>query len=94
MIYGGQEGELVISGFTDAGFQSDLEDFRSQFGFVFFLNGGVVCWRSSKQDMVADCTIEAEYIASSYATKEAVWIKNLVFRLGVWIANVIWAPWL
>ena len=28
-IYGGQEGELVISGYTDASFQSDLDDFRS-----------------------------------------------------------------
>ena len=41
-IYGGQEGELVISGYTDAGFQYDLDDFRSQSGFVFCLNGGAV----------------------------------------------------
>ena len=37
-IYGGQEGEVVISGYTDAGFKSDLNDFRSQFGFVFCLS--------------------------------------------------------
>ena len=42
LIYGGQEGELVISGYTDAGFQSDLYDFRSQSGFVFCLNGDTV----------------------------------------------------
>ena len=40
-------------------------------------------WRSSKQDTVADSTTEAEYIAASDAAKEAVWIKNFVFRLGV-----------
>ena len=40
-------------------------------------------WRSSKQNTVADSTIEAEYIAASDAAKEAVWIKNFVFRLGV-----------
>ena len=40
-------------------------------------------WRSFKQDTVADSTIEAEYIAASYATKEAVWIKNSIFRMGV-----------
>ena len=55
-IYGGQEGELVISGYIDAGIQSDLDDFRSQSGFVFFLNGGAMSWRSSKQDTVADST--------------------------------------
>ena len=71
-IYGGQEGELVISGYTDVGFQSDLDDFRSLSGFVFCLNGGVVSWRSSKQDTMVDSTIEAEYIAASNAAKEVV----------------------
>ena len=41
-IHGGQEGDLVISGYTNAIFQSDLDDFRSQSSFVFCLNGGVV----------------------------------------------------
>jgi hypothetical protein len=27
--------------------------------------------------------MEAEYIAASQAAKEAVWIKNFVFKLGV-----------
>ena len=79
LIYGGQEGELFISGYTDAGFQSDLDDFRSQSGFVFCLNGGAVSWRSSKQDTVANSTIEVEYIAASDAAKEAVWIKKILF---------------
>ena len=83
MIYGGQEGELVISGYTNVGFQSDLDDFRSQSGFLFCLNEGAVSWRSSKQDTVADSTTEAEYMAASDATKEEVWIKNFIFRLGV-----------
>ena len=83
LIYGRQEGELVISGYTNACFQSNLDDFRSQSGFVFCLNGGVVSWRSSKQDTMADSTTEAEYIVTSDAAKEAVWIKNFIFRLGV-----------
>ena len=40
-------------------------------------------WRSSKQDTVADSTTEAEYIATSEATKEAVWIKKFITGLGV-----------
>ena len=50
---------------------------------MFCLNGGAVSWRSSKQDTVADSTIEAEYIAASEAAKEAVWIKKFIARLGV-----------
>ncbi|KAL0444836.1 UNVERIFIED_CONTAM: Retrovirus-related Pol polyprotein from transposon TNT 1-94 [Sesamum latifolium] len=48
-------------------------------GFVFKLNGGVVAWKSSKQDTTADSTMKAEYIAA----KEAVWMKNYIQELGV-----------
>nr|ABA97342.2 retrotransposon protein, putative, Ty1-copia subclass [Oryza sativa Japonica Group] len=82
LVYGGQE-ELVVKGYTDASFQTDKDDFRSQSGFVFCLNGGAVSWKSSKQDTVVDSITEAEYIAASEAAKEAVWIKKFVSQLGV-----------
>ncbi|KAL1225054.1 Retrovirus-related Pol polyprotein from transposon TNT 1-94 [Cardamine amara subsp. amara] len=75
--------ELVVSGFTDASFQTDKDDFRSQSGYVFCLNGGAISWKSSKQSTVADSTTEAEYIAASEAAKEAVWIKKFMYELGV-----------
>jgi hypothetical protein len=50
---------------------------------VFYLNGGVVSWKSSKQDTIADLTMEAEYIATSKATKEVVCIRNFISELGV-----------
>ena len=81
LIYGGDE--LQVNGYTDSDFQSDPDDRKSTSGFVFTLNGGVVCWKSSKQGSTADSTTEAEYIAASEAAKEAVWIKNFVTELGV-----------
>ncbi|KAL1223092.1 Retrovirus-related Pol polyprotein from transposon TNT 1-94 [Cardamine amara subsp. amara] len=75
--------ELVVSGFTDASFQTDKDDFRSQSGYVFCLNGSAISWKSSKQSTVADSTIEAEYIAASEAANEAVWIKKFMSELGV-----------
>ncbi|KAL0416183.1 UNVERIFIED_CONTAM: Secreted RxLR effector protein [Sesamum latifolium] len=44
LIYGG--GELILEGYSDASFQSDDDDAKSQSGFVFKLNGGVVAWKS------------------------------------------------
>ncbi|KAL0367321.1 UNVERIFIED_CONTAM: Secreted RxLR effector protein, partial [Sesamum radiatum] len=70
LIYDG--GELILEGYSDASFQSDDDDVKSQSGFVFKLNGGVVAWKSSKQDTTADSTTEAEYIAALEAAKEAV----------------------
>ncbi|KAK8662902.1 hypothetical protein V6N13_024788 [Hibiscus sabdariffa] len=79
---GGEE-ELGIKGYTDASFQTDKDDSRSQSGFVLCLNGGAVSWKRSKQDTVVDSMIEAEYIAASEAAKEAVWIKKFISELGV-----------
>ncbi|KAL0420492.1 UNVERIFIED_CONTAM: Retrovirus-related Pol polyprotein from transposon TNT 1-94 [Sesamum latifolium] len=81
LVYGG--GELILEGYSDASFQSDEDDAKSQLGLVFKLNGGVVACKSSKQDTTADSTTEAEYIAASKAAKEAVWMKNYIQELGV-----------
>ena len=64
-------------------FQTDKDDYKSQSGFVFTLNGGAVSWKSSKQETVADSTTEAEYITASEAAKEGVWIKKFITELGV-----------
>ena len=54
LVYGGLEDDLVVNGYTDASIQSDKDDFRSQSGYVFCLNGGAVSWKSSKQSTVVD----------------------------------------
>ncbi|KAL0347971.1 UNVERIFIED_CONTAM: Secreted RxLR effector protein [Sesamum angustifolium] len=66
---------------------SDDDDAKSQSGFVFKLNGGVVAWKSSKQDTTADSTMKVEYVAASKAAKEAVWIKNYIQEL-VWCFSI------
>ncbi|KAL0294321.1 UNVERIFIED_CONTAM: Retrovirus-related Pol polyprotein from transposon TNT 1-94 [Sesamum radiatum] len=81
LIYGG--GELILKGYSDASFQSHDDDAKSQLGFVFKLNGGVVAWKSTKQDTTVDSTTKAEYIAASEAAKEAVWMKNYIQELDV-----------
>ncbi len=45
--------------------------------------GGAVSWLSKKQAIVALSTSEAEYVALSLATQEAVWLRNLLSDLGV-----------
>ncbi|KAL0455654.1 UNVERIFIED_CONTAM: hypothetical protein Slati_0904600 [Sesamum latifolium] len=76
-------GELILERYSDASFQSDDDDAKSQSNFVFKLNGGMVAWKSSKQNTTADSTTKAEYIAASEAAKEAVWMKNYIQEFGV-----------
>ena len=41
VVYGGEEG-LVVRGYTYSSFQIEKNDYISQSGFVFYLNGGAV----------------------------------------------------
>ena len=82
LVYGGED-ELFVKGYIDASFQTDRDNFRSQSGYVFILNGGAVSWKSSKQEMLADSTTEAKYLAASEASKEGVWIRDSISLLGV-----------
>ena len=81
MVYG--ESDLKLVGFTDSSFQSDHDDSRSVSGYIFTLNDGAICWKSSKQHTVVDSVCEAEYIAALDAVKEAMWLKKFINELGV-----------
>ncbi|GJR06961.1 hypothetical protein Tco_0529945 [Tanacetum coccineum] len=84
LVYGGDtKRELRVSCYTDAGYLTDADDMKSQTGYVFVLNGGVVDWKSTKQSIFATSSTDAEYVAAFDASKEAIWIRKFIFGLGV-----------
>ena len=66
-----------LEGFCDADYAMDVDTRRSTTGYVFTLYGGAVSWQSKRQRSVALSTAEAEYMALTEATKEAIWLKNI-----------------
>ena len=81
LVYEGSS--FRVEGYTDSSFQSDVEDNKSNLGYVYILNRGAVYWKSSKQDTTIDLTIEVKYIATVEATKEEVWMKKFLIDLRV-----------
>ena len=75
--------DLKLKGHTNSSFQSDLDDSKSIFGYMFTLYGTAVSWKSFKQQTVANSIIETEYITASEAAKEAIWMKKFILELGV-----------
>nr|GEZ01568.1 hypothetical protein [Tanacetum cinerariifolium] len=74
LVYGGDlKRELRVSCYTDAGYLTDVDDLKSQTGYVFISNVGAVDWKSTKQSIFATSSTEAEYIATFDASKEALW---------------------
>ena len=61
---------------------------RSVTGYVFKVWGNTVSWRSNLQSVIALSTTEAEYMALSTATKEAIWLKAICEELGLQTGSV------
>ena len=82
ILYQKQKSGSTCVGFSDADWAGDVSDRRSTSGYVFCMNGGVISWKSKKQDCVSLSTAEAEYVALSSAAQESVWLKKLITELG------------
>ena len=78
-----QVDSLIPLGYTDSDFQSDKDSRKSTSGYVFTLGSGAISWRSIKQSCIADSTMEVEYVAALEASKEAVWLINVLLDLEV-----------
>ena len=72
----------ALQGYSDADWAGDTESRRSTSGYAFMMNSGCISWRSKKQRTVALSSTEAEYMALSEATQEAVWLKVFLCELG------------
>uniref|UniRef100_A0AAV1UHT8 Polyprotein n=1 Tax=Peronospora matthiolae TaxID=2874970 RepID=A0AAV1UHT8_9STRA len=71
-----------LQGYSDADWAGDVESRRSTSGYAFLLNNGCISWRSKKQRTVALSSTEAEYMALTEATQEAVWLKAFCVSLA------------
>ena len=56
---------------------------RSTSGYCFSFGSGVFSWSSRKQEVVAQSTAEAEYIAAVAAVNQALWLRKLLTDLDM-----------
>nr|GEV88890.1 hypothetical protein [Tanacetum cinerariifolium] len=84
LVYGGDSTtELSVTCYTDASWEADRHDLRSQMGYVFVMNEGAIDWKFSKQSTTAMSSMEAEYIVASEAAMEAIWLCKFIVGLAL-----------
>lgn len=71
---------MDLTGYSDAD-GSMHEDRKAISGYAFLIDGGAVSWSSKKQEIIALSTTEAEYVATTHASKEALWLRSLIGQL-------------
>ncbi|GJS77318.1 putative ribonuclease H-like domain-containing protein [Tanacetum coccineum] len=57
-------------------------DRKSTTGGYQFLGCGLISWQCKKQTVVANSTIEAEYVATSSCCEQVLWIQNQLLDYG------------
>ena len=82
LVYTANDRNTTIIGYADADWAGDINTRKSTSGYVFHIGGSTVSWSSKCQSVVALSTTEAEYIALSQATQEAIWLRSLIEGMG------------
>ena len=70
-----------LVGYSDLDWAGCASDRKSTNGCCFGLGSAVVSWFSKKQKSVALSSAEAEYMAASQASCEAIWLRKLLVGL-------------
>ena len=87
LVYDGPSNKGLLA-YTDSDWASDPIKRRSVTGYFFKLADGIISWQSRSQKTVALSSTEAEYMALSDCSRQAVWMKSVFTELGMPLATV------
>ncbi|KAL4025371.1 hypothetical protein IC575_013760 [Cucumis melo] len=65
---------VVLEGYNDAYWNSLSDDLKATSGYIFNIAEGAVAWKSKKQTILAQSSMESEMIALAAASEEASWL--------------------
>lgn len=81
--------DVALIAYSDANHGS-TEDRKSTSGYLFYLNGCPVSWKSKRQGMVTISSTEAEIVALSEAGREALWLMRFLKDLGLSVSTLMY----
>ncbi|KAL7526613.1 hypothetical protein ACHAWF_001850, partial [Thalassiosira exigua] len=77
----GKPWQLVL--FTDSDYAGDPESRRSVSGYILYVCGVPIIWRSKLQRSVTLSSSEAEWVSLSEAVKEVIFVLHLLEFMGI-----------
>jgi histone deacetylase 1/2 len=72
-----------LYGFTDADWASSVDDRKSSGSFLVFFGHTLISWKSRKQHIVTQSSIETEYKGLADGTSEVIWLQYLFLDLQI-----------
>jgi len=81
--YGGARKEEELSGMVDADWVGNKSGQASISGFLWSYGGGPISWSAKKQNCIVLSSMEAEYVALTWALQEEIWLRNSLQQMEV-----------
>jgi len=70
-----------LCGFSDSDWAGSIDDMKSTSGYCFSIGSEVFSWCTKKQEIVAQSTAEAEFIATTTVVNQVLWLKKILCDL-------------
>ena len=74
--------EPRLMGYCDSDYARDIDDRKSTSGYIFLNGWKPIAWNCCKQKVIALSSCEAEYISSTLAVCQGVWISRFMHELS------------
>ena len=79
----GHDSQQSILCYADADLGGEADTSKSTSGIVVYALGTLVIWKSKKQSIVAQSTMQAEMIATAYGKVQIDWLHDLTSEIGI-----------
>jgi hypothetical protein len=73
----------VIEAYSDSDFAGDKDERKSITGYIIYLSGAPISWKSKAQSCVTLSSTEAEYVALNETVREVKFIFQLLTTMGI-----------
>ncbi|KAM2323156.1 hypothetical protein ACFXTH_019746 [Malus domestica] len=74
--------EAMLISYFDSDWSGSEDDLKITSGYAFNLGSSVFSWASIKQSSVALSIAEAEYVNTTKATTQAIWLRFVLSDFG------------
>ena len=74
---------MKLVGYINSDWGGLPDDMKSTTRYIFSLGISVISWNSRKQEVVAQSTAKAEYIAATTTVTQAIWLRKVLKDLNL-----------
>ena len=73
--------KFSLQGYSESDWAGYADDMKSTSGYCFSFGFGIFSWCSRKQEIIAQSTINVEYVVAMLAANQALWLRKLMIDL-------------